>query len=341
MTNKIASLRAVLCALTVCALCVVGASTAWAECSQTLKVGSLAPAGSDWHKAIESTGRKVKEQTGGEVCFKIYAGGTMGDERAMIKKIRTGQLDVAVVTSVGLGDIDSSLLVLQVPLTFQSNKQLDYVREKMSGTFEKLLNDKGFSLLGWGDVGFNYLFSQTPIATPNDAKQAGVKLWVWDADPISKEVAKVAGISPVLLGVPDVLPSLSTGVVNSYLNSPYGALALQWYGKTNHITDLKLAVTIGGTVIGKGTLDKLTPDQQKVLRAVAAEDHKALLTKVRSSNDSAQAALVKKHGYTVVPVTDFAAWKKVADEVKTNLVGKVYSKALLDEMNGHLANAPK
>jgi TRAP-type C4-dicarboxylate transport system substrate-binding protein len=340
MTNKIASLRAVLCALTVCALCVV-ASPAWAECSKTLKVASLAPTGSEWYKAIESTARKVKEQTGGEVCFKIYAGGVMGDEGAMVKKMRTGQLDGAVLTSVGLGGIKSDLLVLQLPLTFQSNKQLDYVREKMSGTFEGLLNGEGFSLLGWGDVGFNYLFSKEPIATPDDAKKSSVKVWVWDADPVSKEVMKVSGISATPLGVPDVLPSLQTGVVNSFLNSPYGAIALQWHTKANHITDLKLAVTIGGTVISSKSMEGLTPDQQKILRDVSAEEHRSMLAKVRSSNDAAQTSLVKKHGYKVVPVADFAAWKKVADQVKANLSGKTYTKEVLAEMERHLASAPK
>ena len=168
-----------------------------------------------------------------------------------------------------------------------------------------------------------------------------VKVWVWDADPISKEVMNVAGISATPLGVPDVLPSLQTGVVNSFLNSPYGAIALQWHTKANHITDLKLAVTIGGTVISSKALEGLTPDQQKILRDVSAEEHRAMLAKVRTSNDSAQGTLVKKFGYKAVPVTDFGAWKKVADQVKQNLVGKVYSKDILDEMNKHLANAPK
>lgn len=325
-------------ALLVSALALCGlmslAAQASAECSTTIKVASLAPVGSDWYKAIQATGREVKEKTGGEVCFKLYGGGVMGDESAMIRKVRTGQIDAAVVTSVGLGDIDPKLLVLQLPLTFRNDKQLDCVRGKMTPRFEQILGEKQFVLLGWGDVGFNYLFSNTPVASPDDAK--GTKLWAWDADPIVKEVAKVAGVNAVYLGVPDVLPSLTTGVIDSFLNSPYGAIALQWHTKAKYVTDLKLAVTIGGTVINQKTFEKLTPEQQKTLRDISSERHKELLTKVRRSNAYSQKQLVKKHGYTAVPVKDIKPWLDVSQQVKKNLTGSMFPADLVSEMEGHL-----
>ena len=49
--------------------------------------------------------------------------------------------------------------------------------------------------LGWGDVGFNYLFSNSAVAAPGDIKKT--KMWVWDADPISKAVMDVAGVNGV------------------------------------------------------------------------------------------------------------------------------------------------
>ena len=81
---------------------------------------------------------------------------------------------------------------------FKNYKELDYVREKMSPTLEKILADKGFVLLHWGDVGFNYVFSNEPVTVPNDIKKT--KMWVWDADPISKAVMEVAGVNGVLMG---------------------------------------------------------------------------------------------------------------------------------------------
>jgi TRAP-type C4-dicarboxylate transport system substrate-binding protein len=299
----------------------------------TLKIATLAPEGSSWHKAFKQVARDVKEQTDGRIVIKLYAGGVMGDEAAMVRKMRTGQLDGAAVTNVGLGEINAQLLMLQLPLLFRTNEELDRVRGAMSAKFEGLLSASGFRLAGWGDVGFTYLFSNSPIRKPSDAK--ATKMWVWDTDPVSKEVMKVAGINAIPLGVPDVLPSLQTGVVDAFLNSPYGAIALQWYTKAAYITNLKLAVTIGGSVMSTSSWDKLSDDDKQILDDIAHSKHGALLKRIRKDNTKAVDAL-KEKGMEVIEPEDFGAWKKVADTVRENLTGSLFDKALVSEMMGHL-----
>src|SRR6188768_1388205 len=122
--------------------------------SKKLRIATLAPKGSSWAKAFEKTAREVKEKTDGEVEIKIYDGGVMGDEGAMIRKMRHGQLDGAAVTSVGLGKINAQMLMLQLPLLFKDYAQLDYVRAQMSTTFEAMLEAEGFKFGAWGDVGW-------------------------------------------------------------------------------------------------------------------------------------------------------------------------------------------
>ena len=263
----------------------------------------------------------------------------MGDEAAMVRKMRTGQLDAAAITSVGMSDINKEMLVLQLPLLFKNYKELDYVREKMHGRLTGLLEAKGFQWLGWGDVGFVYLFSNEPISKASDIKST--KFWVWDTDEVTKEVAKVAGVNAVYLGVPDVLPSLSTGVVNAFLNSPYGAIALQWHTKAKYVTDLKLAVTIGGTVMSDKAWGKLTDKQKAIVREVSAKHHKELLTKIRSSNNASKKKLVTKHGYTPVAVENFAEWEKVSADARKNLTGKLFPADLVKEVEKHLAEFRK
>ena len=46
-------------------------------------------------KSFEKTNRDIRKATNGAVEFKIYGGGVMGDEGAMVRKMRTGQLDGA------------------------------------------------------------------------------------------------------------------------------------------------------------------------------------------------------------------------------------------------------
>lgn len=309
-----------------------------AQAKYEIKIASLAPKGSSWMKSFEKTNRDIQAATNGEVALKIYGGGVMGDEGAMVRKMRTGQLDGAAVTNVGLGDIAAELLVLQLPLTFKNYKELDYVRDKMTPTFEKILAEKGFVLLHWGDVGFNYVFSNTPVGAPDDIKKT--KMWVWDADPISKAVMEVAGVNGVLMGVPDVLPSLQTGVIDAFSNSPYGAVALQWQTKAKYVLNLKLAMVIGGLVVSKKTWDKIPAEHQAAIMKIARKNGMDLLSQIRKDNQNA-IGTIQKSKIELTQPTDIKAWLGMAKNVETKLSGSLFPKSLVAEMKKYLAEYRK
>lgn len=304
-----------------------------------LRIATLAPTGSSWAKAFEKSARHIKEKTSGAVEIKTFFGGSMGDEGAMVRKMRHGQLDGAALTSVGLGAINKQLLMLQLPLLFRDYHQLDYVRDKMSSTFETLLEESGFKHGAWGDVGFIYLFSNTPVKVPGDLKSC--KPWVWDEDPISKMTMEVAGVNAVELGVPDVWTSLETGMIDAFANSPYGSIALRWYEKARYVTNLKLSVGIGGSVLTQKAWQSLPAEVQTALTEVTKESHAALLERIRSDNKKAMKTL-KEKGLTVVEPENFVEWASNAVQVRERLVknGTLDAK-LVETMLGHLKDAPK
>jgi TRAP-type C4-dicarboxylate transport system substrate-binding protein len=312
---------------------VVLSGQAVAKPKHELKIATLAPKGSSWMNAFERMDRRIRKETDGEVGLKIYPGGVMGDESAMVRKMRTGQLDGGALTSVGLGEIEKQLLVLQLPLTFRNYKELDYVRDKMSGTFQGMLDEKGFHLLHWGDVGFNYLFSNTPVKSPDDIKKT--KPWVWDSDPITNSVMEVANVNAVPLGVPEVMSSLSTGVIDAFLNSPYGAVALQWYTEAKYVTNYRLAVVIGALIVTEKALDSLPEEHRKVVKDIADEEGKKLLAQIRQDNKKA-ISTIQKAGIKVVNPENKSKWKQIAEKTREELTGDLFPKTLVDTMLKHL-----
>ncbi|MEM6993468.1 MAG: TRAP transporter substrate-binding protein DctP [Myxococcota bacterium] len=303
-----------------------------AEPKFKIKIATLAPEGSSWHKAFKRVARLVKEKTDGEVIMKLYPNGVMGDEGAMVRKMRTGQLDGAACTSVGLGEINKQLLMLQLPLLFKNEKELDRVRLAMSDKFKQLLLDGGFVLNGWGDVGRIFLFSNTPIKVPSDA--ARTKMWVWDTDPVSKEVMKVAGVNAIPLGVPDVLPSLQTKVIDAFGAAPYAAIALQWYSKAAYVTNLSLSMGIGGSVLTEKTYNKLSP-YHEAMKEISEATYTSLLKRIRKDNKKSMKTLTEK-GIQVVQPENMPKWIAMAEQVRKNLTGPVFKESLIDEMMGHL-----
>jgi TRAP-type C4-dicarboxylate transport system substrate-binding protein len=206
----------------------------------------------------------------------------------------------------------------------------------MSDTFQSILGAKGFTLLTWGDVGFNYLFTQTPVQKPADIRKTTP--WVWDTDPITKAVMKVLNINAVSLGVPDVLPSLQTGVINAFLNSPYGAVALQWYTQAKYVTNLRLAVVIGGVVISNKSLEKLSAEQEKIVKETFAAEGKELLAQIRKDNEQAIGTITKS-GIKSVPATNMDAWLDMAKKTREQLSGTLFPDELVAEMLKHLEAA--
>ena len=92
--------------------------------------------------------------------LRFYPGGIQGEELVVLRKIRAGQLHGGGFTGVGLGEIAPTLRVMELPFLFQDAAEVRAVHEKMDPVFEKTLHDAGYTLVGWAEVGFVYLYSK-------------------------------------------------------------------------------------------------------------------------------------------------------------------------------------
>ena len=87
----------------------------------TIKLGTLAPNGSTWHNLLKEMGEKWSEASGGKVKLKVYAGGTLGNEGDMVRKMGVGQLQAAAITTVDMHEIVKEPQTLSVPMMIDSD----------------------------------------------------------------------------------------------------------------------------------------------------------------------------------------------------------------------------
>ena len=295
------------------AIAILSLFSSRAQAQTIIKVATLAPEGSAWMNLFHEWGRNVEAHSAGKLKIKFYAGGVAGDERDAVRKMRLGQLSGAVVTAIGLGLIQSEVRVLELPMLIKNYAELDYVRDAMSAEFSKKFAEKGYVLLGWGDVGPVHIFSNTPIKSKADLNQT--KMWAWTDDPLVKAMFKQLGSNGVPLGVPDVLTSLQTGLINACYGSPLSMVALQWYTKVKYMTSLQLSQAIGATVMSKEVFDALSPDLQKILVDDSKAMESKLLKTIRSDNDKSLASM-KSSGIQVIE-TPPAMVKEFEDQAMT------------------------
>ena len=140
-----------------------------------LKLGTLAPAGTSYHKSLLSMGEQWRKVSNGAVQLMVFPGGTQGSEGDMVGLMQTGNLDAGLLTAGGIAEIDLSALALQImPKCFRSLDEVDYVGEKLRPQLEARLLAKGYVVLFWSDSGWVQLFSKTPVLHPNDLRKLKV-----------------------------------------------------------------------------------------------------------------------------------------------------------------------
>jgi TRAP-type C4-dicarboxylate transport system substrate-binding protein len=302
------------------------AAPALAE-TTTLKIATLAPEGSSWMKLFHAWQAKVEVRTEGRVRVRFYAGGLQGDERDMLRKIRLGQLAGAAITGIGLSSISSEARALEIARTYE---ELDGLRAALADDIKKSFLDKGYVLVGWGDVGPVHLFSSRPVQKLADLRL--LKLWMWSDDPVSRQLFAALGLHGVPMGVPEVLPGLSTGQIDSFFGAPLATIALQWATYAKYMSATTVSQATGATVIAKKVWDVLTPADQNVLREEAQAMEAQVKNQVRADNATAL-EVMKQRGLQVVDMsTDLKAELDRAAEAVAHQNENTVPKAFRDKV---------
>jgi TRAP-type C4-dicarboxylate transport system substrate-binding protein len=299
------------------------------ESRYQLKVGTIAPQGSVWANRFDEFCDAVKQKTKGQVKFKVYYGGVMGDDRAMYLKMRIGQLQGAGMTVIGLSEIIPDFRVLSIPFFFENYREVDATWAALLPVFKEKFEDRGLELLSATEVGFVYIMSSQQVSSPHDLKKT--KCWIPNGDPLSLAFLQKAGVTPVPLDIADVLTSLQTGLINTVFNGYYGSIVLQWFTKTPFISDVPFGYAYGGLVLDRKAFLRLPPEYQQVVRQEAKLFiGEKLLRDTRTSNEQAFATL-KENGITIMRIgeNDKKAYFSIRDAVIAKSRGKLFSADIL------------
>jgi len=301
----------------------------------TFKVASLAPEGSVWAKRFRDFANEVTEKSDGEISFKIYAGGVMGDDRAMYRKMRVGQINGGGFTMTGISDVVPDFRVLGIPFFFNSYDEVDELKQKLFPRFQKEFEKKNLVLLAMSEVGFIYTMSQKPITTLDQLKKS--KAWAPEGDPISKALLESVGLTPIPLSIPDVLTSLQTGLINTAFNSFYGSIVLQWFTRVSYITDIPFVYAYGAFLLDKKTFSKLPAAYAQMMYSVAEKHFAKLLTDTRQSNNEALQVL-QDNNISLVKLTPESKTELLNYREMTvkKLVGDAFSEDIYQEAVEHL-----
>lgn len=236
--------------------------------SLTLKMASIFPEGSAWHLTLQDMAQKWREISGGRIKIRIYPGGIAGNELDSIRKMRIGQIDMTVVSSIGLNTIVSDSFIMSLPFFYRNDAELDYTIRKMTPVFEDDFVDKGFRVLAWSKSGWVYFFSESPAAYPEDFGE--FRLAVSPTEPVMLQAFKDLGLNVIPTSAKDILMALQSGRADAYYAPAMASAAYQWFGVADQMLDMKVSPVIGGILISERTWRRIPSRYKEELKAATA-----------------------------------------------------------------------
>ena len=265
--------------------------------AQTLKASDTHPAGYPTVVAVENMGKKLQEATGGKLKVQMFAGGVLGTETEVVEQTQLGAVQIARISLGVVGPIVPDVNVFNLPYVFRDEA---HMRQVVDGEIGQEILDKvtnsSFNLvaLGWMDGGTRHLYTKEPVRKAEDLK--GMKIRMQN-NPVLLDTMSAMGGNGVAMSTGEIFSALQTGVIDGAENNPPTLLSHNHYQITKYFTQSGHLIIPELLVMSKASWNKLTPDQQALLKKVAREaqleQRELWNARVAQSNEKLKAAGVE------------------------------------------------
>lgn len=298
-----------------------------------IKFACVAPEGSLWVNLTKEWDRELRQRSAQRLRLQIFSGGILGEEIDTIRKMRAGQIQATGVTSVGVGEMLASTRALELPRLFGSAEALDGAVQALDGYYRQAFEQKGYTLLGFTEVGPIHLFTRKPIRKVEELNK--MRMWVWEGDPLSEEIARAFGVSAVPLSLLNVLPSLQTGVLDGVYGSPLATMTMQWHRHLKYMTAEPLSFAVGAVVMDKRAFTSLPTELQALQLELGKKYCRQMVLKAREDNQTSVGLMVKS-GIQVIRLdpSELVQFNEKSKIVASALSGKLYPPELLEQLRG-------
>ncbi|MBA1279273.1 MULTISPECIES: TRAP transporter substrate-binding protein DctP [Pseudomonadaceae] len=249
------------------ALCLPGL----AQAATTLKMAEVHPAGYPTVVAMENLGKKLEDATDGELKYRMFSGGVLGSEKEVVEQLQIGAVQMTRVSLGTLGPVVSDVNVFNMPFVFRNH---DHMRKIIDGEIGQELLDKitesEFNMVGlaWMDGGVRNLYSKEPVRNIEDLK--GMKIRVM-GNPLFIDTLNAMGAQGVAMDTAEIFSALQTGVVDGAENNPPTMLEHNHYRTAKYYTLTGHLILPEPIVMSKTAWNKLTPEQQEMVKTFAKE----------------------------------------------------------------------
>ncbi|MDX6806201.1 TRAP transporter substrate-binding protein [Terrihabitans rhizophilus] len=275
----------------------LAAATTAGHAQVTLRSADIHPDGYPTVEAVKYFGQLVEERTKGALKAQVFSSAQLGQEKDTIEQTRFGVIDLNRVNMGAFNNLIPETTVPGLPFVFKSIAHMRHVMDGPIGDeILRAFEPHGLVGLAFYDSGARSFYnSKKPINSPADMK--GMKIRVQQADLFIAMVnALGANATPMPAG--EVYGGIQTGVVDGAENNwpSYDSFRHAEVAKFYSLTEHSMSPEV--FVMSKLKFDRLTPEQQGIVRA-AAKESVAKMRELWDAREKASEAKVRAAGAQV------------------------------------------
>jgi TRAP-type C4-dicarboxylate transport system substrate-binding protein len=301
------------------------------------KTGTLAPKGIGYANEVENVLiPAVEKVSDGNIILKVYWGGVLGDDTQHLEKLRIGQLQAAGLSGQGTFMISPEIPVLGLPFLFNDYDEVDFIKHVMIDSFEAITLKQGLRLIVWLDQDFDQIYSsKLPIVKAEDFPKARFATWF---GPLEGKLLERMGTTPVPISVSEIPTSLRAGVADSMIAPSIWVVGTQLYSTFRFVNPIKIRYVPAFAVCTAIAWDELPEIYKKRLYKLREGLAKDFCVLSRADAKNCLKAMLK-YGVKMVESTpeDLARIREKSLPIYGELAGRLYPKALLEEIQAHLS----
>jgi tripartite ATP-independent transporter DctP family solute receptor len=242
-----------------------------AQAELKIKFAEVHPAGYAPVVAEQDMGKKLEEQSKGEISFKMYAGGVLGSEKEVVEQLQSGAIQMTRVSLGIVGPVVEDVNVFNLPFVFRDQAHMRTVIDGEIGQeiLDKITNSPANMVaLAWMDGGTRNLYTKKPVRQLSDLK--GMKIRV-QGNPLFIDTFNAMGGSGIGMATGEIFSALQTGVIDGAENNPPTYFQHNHYQNAKFFTMTEHLILPEPIVMAKVTWEKLKPEQQALVKKLAKE----------------------------------------------------------------------
>jgi C4-dicarboxylate-binding protein DctP len=243
-----------------------------------LRVSHAYPESSTQHASLEWINEELRKRSEGRLSLDIFPGGQLMPPDQEIPGILNGQIDMGLLLSSSLGNLDPVWYLFDLPYLFDfdpedpsvylQHKRAFITSENGGGLVNSLTEKNGLKVLSMSQDNYSELLtSRTDNAITNLASFKGKKIRTTGGS-IQNDTLTALGASPMVVAAPEVTPALQQGVIDGVLTTAY--YGIQHY-PVKTWTGINLSSYVLTVTMSTDKFNSLPKDLQDILLETAKD----------------------------------------------------------------------